>query len=129
MVVIPHTDRPPPNPHTQNHSHHRPVELVLLPLADRLLARLEAVVEDRGAKPRKRREAQHCHAALTAAVGEFIERRQRRRPGVGVERLMAEDGGDEAAGAVGRLGGLLGGEALVAWAAQSRRFPELELVI
>lgn len=107
----------------------RPVELVLLPLADRLLARLEGMVEDRGLKPRRRREAQHCHAALTAAVGEFMERRQRRRPGVGVARLLAEGGGDEAGAAVGRLGGLLGGEALVAYAAQSRRYPELEVVV
>lgn len=102
---------------------------MLLPLADKLLARLEAIVADREAKPRKRLEAQHCHAALTAAVGEFVERRQRRRPGVGVERLMAEGGGDEAAAAVSRLGGLLGGEALVAYVAQSKLYPELELVI
>lgn len=62
----------------------RPVEIVLLPVAEELLNRLEAIVEDRSLKLRRRLEAQNCIAALIGAVGEYMERKQEQPAPVGI---------------------------------------------
>eukprot|EP00952_Eustigmatos_sp_NYUAD-ZCMA_P010776 43990-Eustigmatos_ZCMA.PRE.1 len=58
------------------------VEVVLLPSAERLLAQLQSIMENRTAKARRRHDAIQCHTALLGAVGEYLERRQRVSPSV-----------------------------------------------
>jgi len=128
----------------------RPVEVVLLPVAGQLLGRLKGIMENRGVKLRKRVEAQHCHMALVAAVGEASERRMREPlaavriemlGGVGVG-VGVGGGGRGGGGGGGEEGGKGGGEgdegnwegsvaaeSLVPYAAQSLAYPEHSSVL
>jgi transcription initiation factor TFIID subunit 6 len=122
----------------------RPVEVVLLPVAGQLLGRLKGIMEDRGVKLRKRVEAQHCHMALVAAVGEARERRMREPlaavriemlGGVGVGVGVGGGGGGEGGGKGGGGGeegngeGSIAAESLLPYAAQSLAYPEHLLVL
>ncbi len=115
----------------------RPVEVVLLPVAGQVLGRLQGIMEDRGLKLRKRVEAQHCYAALVAAVGEAMERMHRQPFSARIELLAGGlgEGGEKGkkAGKEGGGGGGGGGtvadlnvgaEALVPYAAQSHAYAE-----
>ena len=56
----------------------------MLPVAEQLLTRLESMVEDRSLQVQRRLEAQHCVAALIAAVGEHLERKQGQPATIGI---------------------------------------------